>query len=117
MCVVTDKSNGEDPYIFTGDTMFIGDVGRPDLLVSINRSAKELASELYDSIHNVIMALPDEGHGAGSSCGKNLSTATSSTIGDQRKSNYAVQATDRETFIKLVLEDQSPPPKYFSHDP
>ena len=123
MCVVvTDKSNGEDPWaIFTGDTMFIGDVGRPDLLVSINRSAKELASELYDSIHNVIMALPDEtlvfpGHGAGSSCGKNLSTATSSTIGDQRKSNYAVQATDRETFIKLVLEDQSPPPKYFSHD-
>ena len=62
MCVVvTDKSNGEDPWaIFTGDTMFIGDVGRPDLLVSINRSAKELASELYDSIHNVIMALPDE---------------------------------------------------------
>ena len=76
MCVVvTDKSNGEDPWaIFTGDTMFIGDVGRPDLLVSNNRSAKELASELYDSIHNVIMALPDETlvfprHGAGSSCG------------------------------------------------
>ena len=91
MCVVvTDKSNGEDPWaIFTGDTMFIGDVGRPDLLVSINRSAKELASELYDSIHNVIMALPDEtlvfpvtapAHRV-----ENLSTATSSTIGDQRK--------------------------------
>ena len=97
MCVVvTDKSNGEDPWaISTGDTMFIGDVGRPDLLVQLTDPLKK-ASELYDSIHNVIMALPDEtlfpGHGAGSSCGKTF-YATSSTIGDQR-SNYTVQATD-----------------------
>ncbi len=120
--VVTDKSKGEEPWaIFTGDTMFIGDVGRPDLLVSINQTAEELASELFHSIHDVIMTLPDKtlvfpGHGAGSSCGKKLSAATSSTIGEQRRSNYAVQSTDRETFIQLVLADQNPPPKYFSHD-
>ena len=123
MCILVNKGTfAEEPWaIFTGDTLFIGDVGRPDLLVSVDQSAEELAGELFNSVHNVIMALPDEtivfpGHGAGSACGKKLSTATSSTIGEQRLTNYAVQSRDRETFIELVLADQTTPPKYFSHD-
>ena len=123
MCVLANNGTlAEEPWaIFTGDTLFIGDVGRPDLLVSVGQSAEELAGELFNSVHNVIMTLPDEtivfpGHGAGSACGKKLSTATSSTIGEQRLTNYAVQSRDRETFIELVLADQTAPPKYFSHD-
>ena len=120
--VVTDRTSSDTPWaIFTGDTLFIGDVGRPDLLVSVGQTAEDLAASLYHSIHKVIMNLPDEtkvfpGHGAGSSCGKKLSTATSSTIGEQRLTNYAVRAPDIETFVRLVLEDQPPPPQYFSHD-
>ena len=120
--VVTDRATGSSPWaVFTGDTLFIGDVGRPDLLVSVGQTAEDLAASLYHSIHKVIMDLPDEtkvfpGHGAGSSCGKKLSTATSSTIGEQRLTNYAVRAPDLETFVRIILEDQTPPPQYFSHD-
>ena len=120
--VVTDRATGSSPWaVFTGDTLFIGDVGRPDLLVSVGQTAEDLAASLYHSIHKVIMNLPDEtkvfpGHGAGSSCGKKLSTATSSTIGEQRLTNYAVRAPDQETFVRIILKDQTPPPQYFSHD-
>ena len=120
--VVTDRATGSSPWaVFTGDTLFIGDVGRPDLLVSVGQISEDLAASLYHSIHKVIMDLPDEtkvfpGHGAGSSCGKKLSTATSSTIGEQRLTNYAVRAPDLETFVRIILEDQTPPPQYFSHD-
>lgn len=110
------------PYgVFTGDTLFIGDVGRPDLLASIGYSRDELANLLYDSLHNKLMTLPDEtrvypAHGAGSACGKNLSTARWSTIGDQKRTNYALRAPDRETFLRLVTEGQPPAPGYFVYD-
>lgn len=120
--VVWEKSDDEIPYgVLTGDTLFIGDVGRPDLLSSIGFSKDDLAEKLYDSLHNKLMPLPDEtrvypAHGAGSACGKNLSTDTWSTIGNQRVSNYALLAPDKETFIQLVTEGQPPAPGYFIYD-
>ncbi|MBX7455550.1 MBL fold metallo-hydrolase [Mycolicibacterium sp. 3033] len=116
--------NGADtvPYgVLTGDTLFIGDVGRPDLLASIGYTREELATMLYDSLHDKLMTLPDAtrvypAHGAGSACGKNLSTELSSTIGEQRQWNYALTAPDRETFIALVTEGQPPAPGYFAYD-
>ena len=105
----------------TGDTLFIGDVGRPDLLASIGFTREELADKLYDSLHNKLMTLPDStrvypAHGAGSACGKNLSTDLWSTIGDQKATNYALRAPDKATFMKLVTEGQPPAPGYFVYD-
>jgi hydroxyacylglutathione hydrolase len=120
--VVWEHADDPEPYaVLTGDTLFIGDVGRPDLLVSFGHSRDVLASCLYDSLHERLMTLPDAtrvfpGHGAGSACGKNLSTDTSSTIGEQRRSNYAVKAPDRETFIGLITEGQPTAPAYFPYD-
>jgi hydroxyacylglutathione hydrolase len=120
--VVYEHADDEVPYgVLTGDTLFIGDVGRPDLLASIGVSASELASELYDSLHGKLMVLPDAtrvypAHGAGSACGKNLSTDTWSTIGDQRVANYAVQPMTREEFVDVVTEGQPAAPGYFSYD-
>ncbi len=120
--VVWERAADPEPYaVLTGDTLFIGDVGRPDLLASFGHTREELASCLYDSLHDRLMTLPDAtrvfpGHGAGSACGKNLSTDTSSTIGDQRRTNYAVKAPDRETFIGLVTEGQPTAPAYFPYD-
>ncbi|MBL4769961.1 MAG: MBL fold metallo-hydrolase, partial [Planctomycetes bacterium] len=107
--------------VFSGDTLFIGDVGRPDLLGSIGITAKDLAGDLFDSLHNKLLKLPDEtilypGHGAGSLCGKSLSTATSCTIGNQRAGNYALQTTDKEEFIASVTSEQPMVPAYFLHD-
>ena len=107
--------------LHTGDTLFIGDVGRPDLLSSIGITREELADQLYDSLHDQLMTLPDStrvypAHGAGSACGKNLSTDTWSTIGEQRRSNYALLAEDKQTFFDLVTEGQPPAPSYFIHD-
>jgi len=110
------------PYgVLTGDALFIGDVGRPDLLASLGYTRDELADMLYDSLHGQLLTLPDAtrvypAHGAGSACGKNLSTETSSTIGDQRVNNYALVAPDKETFISLVTEGQPPAPSYFVYD-
>ena len=106
--------------VLTGDTLFIGDVGRPDLLASIGVTADELADMLYDSLHK-LMQLPDEtlvypAHGAGSMCGKNLSDAAVSTVGEQRKYNYALQPMSREEFKALVTADQPEAPDYFLHD-
>jgi rhodanese-related sulfurtransferase len=107
--------------VLTGDTLFIGDVGRPDLLASVGVTADELGSMLYDSLHQKLLTLPDAtsvwpAHGAGSACGKNLSTATSSTIGEQRRTNYALQPMSRERFVELVTEGQPAAPDYFAYD-
>jgi len=120
--VVYEIAIDETPYgVLTGDTMFIGDVGRPDLLSSVGVTSEELAAQLYESLHNKIMTLPDEtilypGHGAGSSCGKNLSSATSCSIGKQRQNNYAVAPMSKDEFIAVVTEGQSAPPAYFAYD-
>ncbi|HXI03103.1 MAG TPA: rhodanese-like domain-containing protein [Candidatus Saccharimonadales bacterium] len=107
--------------VLTGDTLFVGDVGRPDLMASAGISAEDLAGSLYDSLHTKLLALPDEtivypGHGAGSACGKNLGSETSSTIGQQRRMNYALQPMEREAFIRIVTSGLPEPPRYFGHD-
>ncbi len=104
--------------LFTGDTLFIGDVGRPDLIGSKGFTAQEMGGMLYDSLHNKILPLADEtevypAHGAGSLCGKSLSKETWSTLGNQRKNNYALQPMSKEEFIKLVASDQPEVPAYF----
>jgi hydroxyacylglutathione hydrolase len=110
------------PYaVLTGDTLFIGDVGRPDLLASIGVTADELADMLYDSITNKLVKLPDEtlvypAHGAGSMCGKSLSKETVSTIGEQKKFNYALQTMRRDEFKQLVTSELPEAPAYFVHD-
>jgi len=120
--VVYEHADDEVPYgVFTGDTLFIGDVGRPDLLASIGYSREELAELLYDSLHTKLITLPDAtrvypAHGAGSACGKNLSTDLVSTIGEQKQWNYALRAPDKETFMRLVTEGQPPAPGYFVYD-
>jgi hydroxyacylglutathione hydrolase len=107
--------------VLTGDTLFIGDVGRPDLLASVGVTADELADMLYDSITNKLVKLPDAtlvypAHGAGSMCGKSLSKETVSTIGEQKKFNYALQPMSREAFKRIVMADQPEAPDYFVHD-
>ena len=110
------------PYaVLTGDTLFIGDVGRPDLRASLGWTAEELGSYLYDSLHEKLLPLPDEtlvypAHGAGSLCGKNLSSDTVSTLGEQRRFNYALQPMTKEEFIRLVTADQPDAPAYFTYD-
>ena len=105
--------------IYTGDTLFIGDVGRPDLAVKTDLSQEDLASHLFDSLRNKIMPLPDHvmvypGHGQGSACGKNMSKETFDTLGNQKKTNYALRADmTREEFIQAVLTGLVAPPQYF----
>jgi rhodanese-related sulfurtransferase/glyoxylase-like metal-dependent hydrolase (beta-lactamase superfamily II) len=114
-----DRAN---PYaVLTGDTLFIGDVGRPDLRASLGWTANDLGSNLYDSIHEKLLPLPDEtlvypAHGAGSLCGKQLSSDTVSSLGDQRRLNYALQPMSKEDFIRLVTADQPDAPPYFTYD-
>ena len=115
------KSAKEPLAVLTGDTLFIGDVGRPDLLASIGVTADELADMLYDSITNKLVKLPDAtlvypAHGAGSMCGKSLSKETFSTIGEQKKFNYALQPMSREAFKTIVTADQPEAPEYFAYD-
>ena len=120
--LVFDEARGDAPYaVLTGDTLFIGDVGRPDLLASPGASAPELASRLYDSLHTKLMTLPDDtlvypAHGAGSLCGKALSQAAVSTIGEQRRDNYALQPMSKSAFIDMVTADQPDAPPYFAYD-
>lgn len=113
-------SDTEPHAVLTGDTLFIGDVGRPDLLASIGVTAEQLADMLYDSV-NRLRTLPDAtlvypAHGAGSMCGKALSKDTFSTIGEQKKFNYALQPMSRDEFKAMVTEDQPEAPDYFVHD-
>jgi len=107
--------------VLTGDTLFIGDVGRPDLRASLGWTANDLGARLYDSLHSKLLALPDEtlvypAHGAGSLCGKKLSSDTVSSLGDQRRLNYALQPMSKEEFIRLVTADQPDAPPYFTYD-
>ena len=112
-------TNGKDHAIFTGDTLFLGDVGRPDLSQISDLDNKDLASMLYDSLRNKIMILNDDvivypGHGQGTSCGKDLSSETIGTLGDQKKTNYALRdKMTKDEFVKEVLNGLLDPPKYF----
>jgi hydroxyacylglutathione hydrolase len=121
--VVYDEASGEraPAAVLTGDTLFVGDVGRPDLRASLGWSATELGAMLYDSVHDKLLKLPDStkvypAHGAGSLCGKALSKETVSTIGEQRAVNYALQPMSKERFIELVTADQPDAPAYFTYD-
>jgi hydroxyacylglutathione hydrolase len=120
--VVREQASDAVPFgVLTGDTMFIGDVGRPDLLSGAGVSPDELARSLYRSLRTKLLALPDAtrvfpAHGAGSACGKNLSTETQSTIGEQRRTNYALQPMNEDEFVALVTEGQPLQPMYFSFD-
>lgn len=120
--VVREHADDAVPYgVLTGDTMFIGDVGRPDLLSASGVSPEDLARQLYRSLHEKLLVLPDAtrvfpGHGAGSACGKDLSTETQSTIGEQRRTNYALQPMTEDAFVALVTEGQPLQPVYFSYD-
>jgi hydroxyacylglutathione hydrolase len=107
--------------VLTGDTLFVGDVGRPDLRAALGWSAASLGNLLYDSLRTKLLALPDDSlvypaHGAGSLCGKALGRETFSTIGEQRRSNYALQPMGREAFVELVTADQPDAPAYFIYD-
>ncbi len=110
------------PYaVLTGDTLFIGDVGRPDLRASLGWTANDLGGRLYDSLHDKLLRLPDEtlvypAHGSGSLCGKKLSSDTVSPLGVQRATNYALQPMTKEEFIALVTADQPDAPPYFTYD-
>ena len=120
--LVYEHADDEVAYgVLTGDALFIGDVGRPDLLASIGVTADELGRQLYDTIQHKLMGLPDPvrvfpGHGAGSACGKNLSTERQSTIGQQRLLNYACQPMTEERFLALVTAGQPAAPEYFVYD-
>jgi glyoxylase-like metal-dependent hydrolase (beta-lactamase superfamily II)/rhodanese-related sulfurtransferase len=110
---------GREHAIFSGDTLFLGDVGRPDLAVKSDLTQTELAEKLYDSLRNKIMTLPDEvivypGHGAGSACGKNMKKETVGSVGEEKKTNYALREDmTKEEFVKEVTEGLTPPPSYF----
>jgi glyoxylase-like metal-dependent hydrolase (beta-lactamase superfamily II)/rhodanese-related sulfurtransferase len=113
------EETGKQHCIFTGDTLFIGDVGRPDLAIKSDVTKEDLAAMLYDSLHNKIFPLPDEvivypAHGAGSACGKSMSKETIDTLGHQKQVNYALQNISKEEFVTQVTTGLLPPPQYFS---
>ncbi len=120
VCIVVRDVPGAEPWgVLTGDTLFIGDVGRPDLLSSSGWTAPDLARQLYRSLHGQLLTLPDTtrvfpAHGAGSSCGKALSEATSSTIGEQRATNYALRPMAEDDFVEVVTQGQAVAPLYFA---
>ena len=120
--LVFDRAATVEPAaVLTGDTLFIGDVGRPDLRASIGWTADALGRLLYDSLYQKLLTLPDDtvvypGHGAGSMCGKQMSKETVSTIGVQRRYNYALQPMSRDAFVTIVTADQPDAPAYFAYD-
>jgi hydroxyacylglutathione hydrolase len=119
-CFLLFDENGKEHAVFSGDTLFVGDVGRPDLLDGV-MSREELASMMYDSLNKKIKTLPDAvivypAHGPGSACGKNIGKETQSTIGEQKKFNYALKDMSREEFIEKVTDGIQPPPLYFFED-
>jgi glyoxylase-like metal-dependent hydrolase (beta-lactamase superfamily II)/rhodanese-related sulfurtransferase len=119
-CYLLFDESGKEHAVFSGDTLFVGDVGRPDLLDGV-MTREELASMMFDSLNKKIKTLPDNvvvypAHGPGSACGKNIGKETQSTIGEQKKFNYALKAMSREEFIEKVTEGILPPPLYFFED-
>jgi hydroxyacylglutathione hydrolase len=123
ICVLVTDADGAEtpPKLLTGDTLFIGDVGRPDLAGGKGYTSQMMAAMMYDSLHEKILKLEDAvevypAHGAGSMCGKNLSTETSSTIGQQRKFNYALQPMAKDQFVAMMTTDLPEAPAYFSRD-
>ncbi len=119
-CFLLIDENGKETSLFTGDTLFIGDVGRPDLAQKVvaDLTQEKLAQHLYESLHHKILPLSDDiivypAHGAGSACGKNMSKETSDTLGNQKKTNYALQPMTKEEFVDKVLDGLMPPPAYF----
>lgn len=118
-CYLLKDEKGKDHCVFTGDTLFVGDVGRPDLAQKgADLTMQDLAGMMYDSIHNKLFPLADEvivypAHGAGSACGKALGKETFSTIGEQKKHNYALEAKTKEEFVEKVTEGIAAPPQYF----
>jgi len=120
-CYLLMDESGKPNAIFTGDTLFVGDVGRPDLAVKTDLTMDDLAGMMYESLNNKIKILPDAvtvypAHGAGSACGKNIGKETFSTIGHQKKMNYALQPMSKQEFIKAVTDGLTAPPKYFFMD-
>ena len=122
ICILLhDPTSGRPQKVFTGDTLFIGDVGRPDLAGSKGYTAAQMAAMLYDSLHEKLLPLDDAvevypAHGAGSLCGRNMSKETSSTIGEQRRFNYALRPMTKEEFVQVVTADQASVPDYFPKD-
>ncbi len=121
ICIlVWESPEAQAPYgVLTGDTLFIGDVGRPDLLAAQGQTPEDMARQLFLSLHTRLLTLPDAtrvypAHGAGSACGKNLSTETASTIGEQRRVNYALRLATADEFVAAVTEGQPPQPGYFA---
>jgi len=120
--LVFDPEAGPGPrMVLTGDTLFVGDVGRPDLAGSRGYTPEQMAGMLYDSLHGKLLGLPDEvevypAHGAGSMCGRNISKETSTTVGHQRRSNYALRPMPREEFVRLMTTDLPEAPAYFPRD-
>ena len=117
-CYLLKDETGKDHCIFTGDTLFVGDVGRPDLAQGGDLTMSELAGMMYDSLQQKIMPLADDvivypAHGPGSACGKSMGPETYSTIGEQKNTNYALQPQDKESFIKAVTQGLAAPPRYF----
>jgi glyoxylase-like metal-dependent hydrolase (beta-lactamase superfamily II) len=119
--VLDTQSPETPPKLLTGDTLFIGDVGRPDLVGSKGHTPQQMAAMLYDSLHGKILTLDDAvevypAHGAGSLCGRSLSSETSSTVGEQRRFNYALQPMSKEEFVRMMTTDLPEVPQYFSRD-
>jgi len=122
ICALLHEGREDEPAkLLTGDTLFIGDVGRPDLAGSVGFTAEKMAAMLYDSLHSKILPLPDDtgvypAHGAGSMCGRSISEETYSTLGAQRKTNYALQPMSKEDFVAMMTTDLPEAPAYFSTD-
>lgn len=121
-CFLLIDKSGKETALFSGDTLFLGDVGRPDLAQkAANTSQEELAGMLYESLYNKILPLPDDvivypAHGAGSACGKNMMKETVDTLGNQKQTNYALNQSSKATFIKAVTDGLLPPPAYFGEN-
>ncbi len=121
VCYLLIDEYGKEQAVFTGDTLFVGDVGRPDLAIKSDLTINDLAGLLYESLNKKIKTLPDEvmvypAHGAGSACGKNIGKETFSTIGVQKKMNYALQSMSKQDFVKAVTDGLEAPPSYFQMD-
>lgn len=119
--VIDTEVSLEPQKVLTGDTLFIGDVGRPDLAGAKGYTSEQMAATLYDTLHQKLLKLDDSvevypAHGAGSMCGRNISKETSSTIGQQRRFNYALQPMSRDEFVRMMVTDLQPAPAYFPHD-